>query len=124
MKYVRFTVVGILALLVSATARSQQIQDENPNSWRPVVTNTVAAWDNATDSADVQPDLVSSQCPCCHCFPCQCPQTPAPCQPCPHVSTISPYWNVNIFGALQADMIFNTARPVAPGIPMFLFPGV
>jgi hypothetical protein len=31
---------------------------------------------------------------------------------------------VNIFGALQANMYFSTARPVAPGIPLFLAPGV
>src|SRR5262245_8533949 len=62
-------------------------------------------------------------CPCCHCAPCECPTQPAPCIECPHVSTLLPFWNVNIFGALQANMLFNTARPVAPGIPMFLAPG-
>src|SRR5262245_13377956 len=62
-------------------------------------------------------------CPWCHCAPCECPQQPAPCQPCPHVSTLLPYWNVNIFGALQGHMLYNTARPVAPGIPFFLAPG-
>src|SRR5262245_35581673 len=62
-------------------------------------------------------------CTCCHCAPCECPQQPAPCIECPHVSTLLPNWNVNIFGALQGNMLFNTARPVAPGIPMFLAPG-
>src|SRR5262245_41790101 len=66
-----------------------------------------------------------ANCPCdrCHCAPCECPTEPAPCLPCPHVSTLLPYWNVNIFGALQANVMFNTARPVAPAIPLFLAPG-
>lgn len=61
-------------------------------------------------------------CECCHCWPCECPTEPAPCIDCPHVSTLLPYWNVHIFGALQANVMFNTARPVAPGIPLFLAP--
>jgi hypothetical protein len=31
---------------------------------------------------------------------------------------------VNIFGALQANMYFSAARPVSPGLPLFLAPGV
>jgi len=60
----------------------------------------------------------------CHggCDPCHCPAEPAPCIDCPHVSTLSPYFNVNIFGTLKLDMLFNTARPVAPGTPFFLGP--
>jgi hypothetical protein len=59
---------------------------------------------------------------CNSCASCECPQKPAPCQPCPHVSTVSPFSNVNVFGAVQANAMFNTARPVAPGIPLFLAP--
>jgi hypothetical protein len=62
-------------------------------------------------------------CPCCHCAPCECPQQPAPCLECPHVSTLLPFWNVHVFGALQGNMMFNTARPLAPGIPLLLLPG-
>ena len=59
---------------------------------------------------------------CCGCYPCLCPLPPAPCIECPHVSTLNPYFNVNIFGALKLDMIFNTARPLAAGTPFFLLP--
>ncbi len=62
-------------------------------------------------------------CQCCRCYPCQCPLPEAPCIDCPHVSTAQPYFNVNIFGALKLDMLFNGARPVAPGTPFFLAPG-
>ncbi|MCE9605389.1 MAG: hypothetical protein K8U03_10865 [Planctomycetia bacterium] len=34
-----------------------------------------------------------------------------------------PFWNVHIFGALQGNVLFNTARPIAPGIPLLLAPG-
>ena len=65
----------------------------------------------------------SGDCNCqCGCYPCQCPLPPAPCLDCPHVSTLSPYFNVHIFGALKLDMLFNNARPVAPGVPFFLAP--
>ena len=53
---------------------------------------------------------------------CLCPQEPAPCIDCPHVSTLSPYFNVSIFGALKTDMLYNSARAVAPGTPYFLAP--
>ncbi len=46
----------------------------------------------------------------------------APCVDCPRVSTLSPYFNVNVFGALKLDMLFNNARPIAPGTPFFLAP--
>lgn len=61
-------------------------------------------------------------CPSCGCYPCQCAQQPAPCVPCPRLSTVSPYWNVGVFGIVQANMLFNTARPLAPGTPFFLLP--
>jgi hypothetical protein len=70
-----------------------------------------------------QPPCADCPCPCCHCAPCECPQQPAPCLDCPHVSTLQPFWNIHIFGAVQANVLFSTARPVAPGIPLFLAPG-
>ena len=39
------------------------------------------------------------------------------------MSTARPYFNVNIFGALKLDMLFNGARPISPGTPFFLTPG-
>lgn len=54
---------------------------------------------------------------------CQCPTPPAPCIDCPRVSTVNPYFNVNVFGGVTVDMLFNGRRPVAPGTPYFLTPG-
>lgn len=65
----------------------------------------------------------SCDCCCCQCYPCQCPLDPAPCIECPHVSTLSPYFNVSVFGALKLDMIFGQARAISPGTPFFLLPG-
>ncbi|PQO43955.1 hypothetical protein [Blastopirellula marina] len=62
-------------------------------------------------------------CSSCRCYPCQCPLDPKPCIECPHVSTVSPYFNVRVFGALKLDMIFGSARAISPGTPFFLFPG-
>ncbi len=63
------------------------------------------------------------QCSCsCGCYPCQCPLPQAPCIDCPRVSTLNPYFNVHVFGALKLDMLFNTTRPIAPGVPFFLGP--
>ena len=62
-------------------------------------------------------------CKCCGgCYPCQCPLPEAPCNDCPRVSTLNPYFNVNIFGALKLDMLFHGARPISPGTPFFLTP--
>ncbi|TWU31594.1 hypothetical protein Poly41_61510 [Novipirellula artificiosorum] len=58
----------------------------------------------------------------CGCCPCQCPQPEAPCIDCPRVSTLNPYFNVSVFGALKADVLFNTARPISPGTPYLLLP--
>jgi hypothetical protein len=52
----------------------------------------------------------------------QCPLPPAPCIECPRVSTLNPYFNVHIFGALKLDMLFGNKRPLAPGTPYFLLP--
>jgi hypothetical protein len=116
---------GVMALLLSGVATSQEIADPTMHSWQATPVNAAgdsAAW--ISESADTGIAPACPNCDRCCCFPCECPSEPAPCLECPHVSTILPYWNVNIFGALQGNMLFSTARPVAPGIPMFLFPGV
>ncbi|MGI9473335.1 MAG: hypothetical protein ACR2NZ_17465 [Rubripirellula sp.] len=56
------------------------------------------------------------------CNSCLCPLPTAPCQDCPRISTQSPYFNINVFGALKLDMLFNEARPISPGTPFFLSP--
>ena len=71
-----------------------------------------------------KPDCTGNSCKgCCGCYPCQCPLSPAPCIDCPHVSTLSPYFNVSLFGALKLDMILSNARSISPGTPFFLTPG-
>ncbi|WP_425397452.1 hypothetical protein [Aeoliella sp.] len=62
-------------------------------------------------------------CGCWGCYSCCCPTPEAPCLECTHVSTLNPYYNVNVFGTLVADMLFSGRRPVAPGTPYFLAPG-
>ena len=62
-------------------------------------------------------------CKSCGGYHCGCPLTPAPCIDCPRVSTLSPYFNVHIFGALKLDMLFNGGRPISPGTPFYLLPG-
>jgi hypothetical protein len=61
-------------------------------------------------------------CPCCHCAPCQCPCTPAECLPCPRINLLNPCWQLLVGGNVTLDMLFNGARPVAPGTPFFLAP--
>jgi hypothetical protein len=63
-------------------------------------------------------------CPCsgCCCWPCECPCPPAPCFPCPRVNLINPCWQLLIGGNVTLDMVFNGARPIAPGTPFFLTP--
>ena len=56
------------------------------------------------------------------CNSCQCPLPNAPCLDCPRISTQSPYFNINVFGALKLDMLFNESRPLSPGTPFFLLP--
>lgn len=51
-----------------------------------------------------------------------CPQPEAPCIDCPRVSTLNPYFNASVFGALKTDVLFNAGRPVFPGTPYLLFP--
>jgi hypothetical protein len=116
----------ISAVAIVATARSEQVSDtlshESPLEQRSITAGAGIAPAARAASTFLYAPSVSPQCDCCRCYPCECPQKPAPCIECPHVSTLVPNWNVNIFGALQANVMFNTARPVAPGIPMFLLP--
>jgi hypothetical protein len=58
----------------------------------------------------------------CHCFPCQCPLPEAACIECPRVSTLNPNYNLNFFGAVVGDMLFNEARAISPGAPYYLSP--
>ncbi|KAA5539208.1 hypothetical protein FYK55_25135 [Roseiconus nitratireducens] len=58
-------------------------------------------------------------CLCHHCVP---PICPAPCVECPRVTTLNPYFNINVFGALKLDMLFSNPRPVTESVPFFLAP--
>ena len=68
-----------------------------------------------------RPHCVRKSC-CCNCYPCECPLPEAPCIECPRVSTLSPYFNVSVFGAFKLDMLLNSQRPVSTGTPFFLGP--
>lgn len=57
---------------------------------------------------------------CCH--SCECALPEAPCVDCPRMTMQSPYFNINVFGALKLDMLFNETRPISPGTPFFLAP--
>jgi len=63
-----------------------------------------------------------SCCPHCGGFGCKCPQTPAPCIDCPRVSTLSPYFNVRLFGSLNGELLFSEARPFLPSGVVLIFP--
>ena len=58
----------------------------------------------------------------CLCHGCVRPICPAPCVDCPRVTTVNPYFNINVFGALKLDMIFSNPRPVSESVPFFLAP--
>jgi hypothetical protein len=79
--------------------------------------------DSPTLNKSQKSDCGGKSCGCCG-KGCSClgGQCPAPCIDCPHVSTLSPYFNIRIFGALKLDMLFSEARAVAPGTPYFLLP--
>jgi hypothetical protein len=99
----------------------------NINSEHRRVSYASGAGDKPLDAdvfVDDQSDYSGKSCDCCcGCYPCQCPLPEAPCLDCPHVSTLSPYFNIHLFGALKLDMLFGSARAVSPGTPFFLFPG-
>ena len=67
-------------------------------------------------------DDCGGHCQCRGCCSCQCPTPEAPCIDCPRVSTLRPFSNLRIYGALKVDMLFNEARPISPGTPFFLSP--
>jgi hypothetical protein len=79
-----------------------------------------------SESGDPVPacdEVFSGSCHRCGCLGirgCKCPPKEAPCIDCPRVSTLNPYFNVNIFGALKLDMLFSGPRPISPGTPYFL----
>ncbi|WP_253155074.1 hypothetical protein [Stieleria tagensis] len=58
----------------------------------------------------------------CLCHGCVRPICPAPCVDCPRVTMLSPYFNINVFGALKLDMIFSNPRSVSESVPFFLAP--
>ena len=41
---------------------------------------------------------------------------------CPRATTRDPWVSAQVFGAAKLDVIYNTARPQAPGVPFFLVP--
>ena len=53
---------------------------------------------------------------CCH------GQTPAACIECPHVTTLSPYFNLRFFGSLNAEMLFAESRPLLPSGVVLISP--
>jgi hypothetical protein len=53
---------------------------------------------------------------------CECPEKAQPCDPCPRVNNLNPAWSLKLGGTLSLDMLYNSARPVAPGTPFFLAP--
>jgi hypothetical protein len=123
----------VLALIFCAAGFAQEIRRlppidlANPSAseWiQPATFISPQGSDSAPPSAPVSAAEACSPdcCPRCGCARCQCPGPPAPCIECPHVSTLLPNWNFNIFGAIQGNMLFNTARPVAPGVPFYLAP--
>jgi hypothetical protein len=107
-------------------------RDAERQAWEESIVNQLTTIDSELAEEDSAPDEDGPDfpaygecdcCDCCRCYPCQCPLPEAPCIECPHVSTVNPYFNVQIFGALKTDMLFSTARSVSPGTPFFLFPG-
>lgn len=69
-------------------------------------------------------DSCGSSCSGCFggCHSCGCAIQPAPCVDCPRVTTLNPYFNINLFGALKLDMLFSQKRNLSPGTPFFLLP--
>ena len=76
--------------------------------------------DSCTSSSTCD-ECMPQQGSCCE-YGCVGQYSSAPCIACPHVTTAGDQFNINLFGTLNLDMLFNDARPVAPGIPFYLFP--
>ena len=66
-------------------------------------------------------DCMSQHGSCCQ-GGCICQYQSAPCVTCPHVTTAGDQFNINLFGTLNLDMLFNNARPISPGVPFYLSP--
>jgi hypothetical protein len=78
----------------------------------------------ATNKELCPAEMPGPDCPCPDCcsWPCQCPCPPAACLPCPRINLINPCWQLLVGGNITLDMLYNSARPVAPGTPFFLTP--
>ena len=97
----------------------------SPNTDHPVATTDSAAGVKSQiplASATLANPKCDTCCSACGGLPCKCPQSPAPCLDCPHVSTLSPYFNLRIFGSLNGEMLFSESRPFLPSGVTLLFP--
>lgn len=124
----KITAIVLAFSLLSTTLRGQDLAheqggDEPVLAPPPVLTGNFISAEAAVAEIAPLAQPCEECCPHCKCHSCECPLQPAPCIPCPHVSTAFPFYNLSIFGALQGNMLFNTARPVGPGTPFFLAPG-
>lgn len=68
------------------------------------------------------PSCSTSRCGHCGGDSCLCPPETAPCITCPHVSTLSPYFNLRLFGSLNAELVFADARPIIASGIVFISP--
>ncbi|PHS11128.1 MAG: hypothetical protein COA78_10325 [Blastopirellula sp.] len=99
---------------------SQQLQTENVQ-----FTSDVSTVDPVSLSAcdtECQPGCGGPTSCWSPCFNCECPQQPAPCLECNHVSTLSPYFNLRVFGSLTGEMLYAESRPVIPSGIVLLTP--
>jgi len=128
---VAFLCVSFLARTVSCFAQDVErlpsvLRAQPAENVQPVAFVT-AQPGTCVDSEESQPTpscpTCCDVCPQCRCSQCQCPERPAPCLPCPRINLANPSWNLLIGGYLELDVLFNSARPVAPGVPFFLAPG-
>jgi len=102
--------------------RPATVSEEYTEYTQPPV-NSIS-YDSCTvcDSCGVDACSCSS-CNCGNCDSCLClDQCPPACLDCNRVSTLDQNFNIQIFGAVKLDMLFNNARPASPGVPFYLFP--
>ncbi len=90
---------------------------------RRAATFAESSYYDSDETAELaSPHCNGSPCSCqSECNSCKTPLAPAPCVECPRVSTLRPFNNVHIFGALKMDMLFSQPRALSPGSPFFLF---
>lgn len=115
-------VVGLISSMCPSQGIAQVVIDDSPP------TGVVA------DQSAITATSIVSNCQCQDCggcrgcgrcsglTSCQCPLEPAPCIDCPRVSTLSPNFNIKMFGTLKLDMLFSQPGVVAFGTPFFLSP--